>query len=81
MLFNTIMFPLNLNRQVNSKSHLLSKVRLYLQLFIDKGGENQSRAVAEFDCRGEVVGLEVFGVAWGSGHAHYLPRHQAVYNR
>lgn len=57
------------------------KVRLYLQLFVDTGGENQSRAVTQFDCRGEVVGLEVFGVAWGSRHAHNLPPHQAVYNR
>lgn len=45
------------------------------------GGENQPRAVAEFDCLCEVVGLEVFGVTWGSRHAHYLLPHQAVYNR
>lgn len=75
---------IELNRQVNSSQVTpalkYTKVMLYLQLFIDQGGENQSRAVTEFDCRGEVVSLEVFGVAWGSRHAHHLPPHQAVYN-
>lgn len=67
------------NTQVTS-AFRCTKLNLYLQLFIDTGGKDQPRAVAEFDCRGEVVGLEVFGVARGSRHAYHLPPHQAVYN-
>lgn len=61
-----------------NKAGKLYQLCFYLQLLSNVGGENQPRAVAEFDRLCEVVGLEIFGVTWRPRHAHHLPPHQAV---
>lgn len=79
---NQVHLELKLATQVKiTSAPEYAKTTLYLQLFIDPGGKNQSRAVAEFDRLGEVVSLEVLGVAWCPRNTHNLFPHQTVYNR